>query len=691
MIRILVVLAALLTALSLHAEPVRLDSAHQRILLGEHGSIFIDSTQSATIDHLRSPEGARLFHQSNEPIPNYLIADRIYWFRFEVVQATSELPWSLSVNNPSLKRIDVYLIDSGGASSHFVLGTTVPYSHRIYKSRFFSLPLELKQDVHYTLYLRIDGGDLGHFFPIYFESLPNLSKRMADDSLFYGIYTGLMLFMTVLSCFFLFSTRDTTYFYYALSVLSAWILNLTIDGVTFQYLFTDRSAPITYGYLIGIVFYQTSGILFARSYLATSTFVPKLDKVFIAFIGLAVVLPFISLFDIYSAVNATVVTTFLLYFLMIFAAVMAMRRKHRPAGFFVVALLVNLGGAVAITLYYHGQLSFAAAYAGIMGTALQVIILSLGLADQLKVTRREKEEVQRQALEEQTALANAFSRFVPREMLAFLGREHIRDVSLGDAIQQEMTIMFSDVRAFTTISEQLSAQECFLFLNEYLSHVSPIIRHHGGFIDKYIGDAILAVFPDSVETSINCAIDMICSLRAFNSSPRTFDIPVHIGIGIHTGPTMLGTIGEPQRFDSTVIADVVNFSSRLEGLTKYYNIGLLVSADVIKCIEHSERYHWRYVDKVVVKGSLHRVDIFEIFDGEPPEVVALKKETEPMMTRAIHAYHEGNFQESLALVIQVHQRSPNDPLVLLYKGRLEYCINHNVAPDTVTATYFEQK
>lgn len=691
MIRTLILLGVLLAAGSLHAELITLDSAHQRILAGDAGQIFIDSTQSTTLDILRSPEGARAFQPSHEPIPNYMIADRIYWFKFDIVQRTSGLPWSLSVTNPSLRRIDVFLVDSGGTVSHSVLGTAVPYSHRIYKGRFFSLPLELKQNVHYTIYLRIDGGDLGHFFPIYFESLPNLSRRMADDSLFYGIYTGVMLFMTVLSLFFLFSTKDKTYFYYALSVLSAWLLNLTIDGVTFQYIFTGSSAPITDCYLIGIVFYQVSGILFARYYLKTAAFTPRLDHVFIGFVGISVLLPFISLFNVYTAVNATVATTFLQFFLMLSAAFIAMRRKHRPATFFVAALLANIAGAVVISLYYHGQLSFAATYAGIIGTALQVIILSIGLADQFKVAQRERSEMQQQALREQTTLANAFSRFVPREMLAFLGRDHIKDVALGDAIQQEMTIMFSDIRAFTTISEQLSARECFLFLNEFLGHVSPIIRHHGGFIDKYIGDAILAVFPDSVETAINCSIDMLCSLRAFNQSTRTFDIPVHIGIGIHTGPTMLGTIGEPERFDSTVIADVVNFASRLEGLTKYYNIGLLVSADVIECIQDVGRYHWRYVDKVVVKGSLHRVDIFEIFDGEPSNIIALKTETEPIMTRAIHAYHNGNFQESLMLVMQVHQRWADDPLVLLYKQRLEYCITHNIAPEAVTATHFEQK
>jgi two-component system sensor histidine kinase ChiS len=144
-----------------------------------------------------------------------------------------------------------------------------------------------------------------------------------------------------------------------------------------------------------------------------------------------------------------------------------------------------------------------------------------------------------------TQLTLAYGRFVPRNFLKFLGKESIIDVQIGDQVQQKMTVMFSDIRSFTTLSEAMSPQENFNFLNSYLSQVSPVIRQHKGFIDKYIGDAIMALFPESANDAVQAAIAMQKQVALYNEQrQQQGDVPIAIGIGLHTGNLMLGTIGE---------------------------------------------------------------------------------------------------------------------------------------------------
>ena len=198
----------------------------------------------------------------------------------------------------------------------------------------------------------------------------------------------------------------------------------------------------------------------------------------------------------------------------------------------------------------------------------------------------------------------AYGRFVPHDFLRFLGHESIVDVQLGDQIQKEMTVLFSDIRSFTTISEAMTPQENFNFINSYLSRVSPVIRAHQGFIDKYIGDAIMALFPESADDAVRAAVEMQKQVIIYNQHrQRSNYSPITIGIGLHAGTLMLGTIGEEERMESTVIADAVNLASRLEGLTKVYGSGILVTESILERLGDREKYLCRFVDRVIVKGK----------------------------------------------------------------------------------------
>ncbi len=276
----------------------------------------------------------------------------------------------------------------------------------------------------------------------------------------------------------------------------------------------------------------------------------------------------------------------------------------------------------------------------------------------------------------------AYGRFVPHEFLRFLDKESIEDVNLGDQVQREMSILFSDIRSFTSLSENMSPQENFQFLNEYLGRVSPVIRQHRGFIDKYIGDSVMALFPEKVEDALEAAIAMQLEVSRYNQYRQTQNHPpIRVGIGLHTGTLMLGTIGETQRMEGTVIADAVNLASRLEGLTKLYGVSIVISEHSLFNLESPTQYHFRFLDRVKVKGKQEPVSVFEIFDGDPIEIIELKRKTLSDFENGLLHYHNREFGMARTYFGRVLQQNPDDKATALYLKRAEHFMEYGVPPD----------
>lgn len=279
-------------------------------------------------------------------------------------------------------------------------------------------------------------------------------------------------------------------------------------------------------------------------------------------------------------------------------------------------------------------------------------------------------------------LTNAYARFVPHEFLKFLGRETIIDVQLGDQIQQEMTILFSDIRSFTTLSETMSPQENFNFINAYLNRVSPIIRKHQGFIDKYIGDAIMALFTGQANNALQASIEMHHEVAHYNQKRQKQNYqPISIGVGLHTGRVMLGTVGETQRMEGTVISDAVNLSARLEGLTKLYGAGIVISDNTLFGLDRPNQYNFRFLDKVKVKGKKDPVSVFEILDGNPQEVVDLKLKTRTDFEMALLHYHSQEFKDAQVHFENVLEVDATDRAARLYLKRVKQFIEYGVPVD----------
>ena len=213
------------------------------------------------------------------------------------------------------------------------------------------------------------------------------------------------------------------------------------------------------------------------------------------------------------------------------------------------------------------------------------------------------------------------------------------EVKLGDQVQKEMSVLFSDIRSFTAISEKLIPEQNFNLLNEYLNLVGPIIRKNHGFIDKYIGDAIMALFPTKPADAIQSGINMLSSLKDFNRQERDKGWPeIDIGIGIHTGKLMLGILGEQQRMEGTVIADSVNLAARLETLSKQMGASIITSEETLNQLSVQDHYIKRYMGRIQVVGKNEAVKVYEILNGLPEEELEAKLRNKRILSEGIRFF-----------------------------------------------------
>ncbi|MCB1166414.1 MAG: adenylate/guanylate cyclase domain-containing protein [Leptospiraceae bacterium] len=266
----------------------------------------------------------------------------------------------------------------------------------------------------------------------------------------------------------------------------------------------------------------------------------------------------------------------------------------------------------------------------------------------------------------------AYARFVPTDFLNYLEREDIRDVQLGDQTETEMSILFTDIRSFTSLSEKMTPEENFQFLNSYLKRVVPCIARHGGFVDKYIGDAVMALFSGSPESALSAAIEIHREVRQFNQyrQRRGFD-PIRIGIGLHCGRLMLGTIGSEDRMESTVISDAVNTASRIERLTRDYGSPILISEEFREALREPEAFCIRLLGRVQVKGKDHSLLVYEVLDGQAQWVLELFQTTKNDFEAGVRAALDGDTEKCRYRMEAVLRENPADQVADLYLRELD--------------------
>ncbi|MEQ9363676.1 MAG: protein kinase [Leptospirales bacterium] len=266
----------------------------------------------------------------------------------------------------------------------------------------------------------------------------------------------------------------------------------------------------------------------------------------------------------------------------------------------------------------------------------------------------------------------AFSRFVPRQFTERFAEGNVELLQTGLSRQESLSILFSDVRGFTTVSEALGSEKTFLLLNDYLERMETPIRRHDGFVDKFIGDAIMALFDGAAVSAVNAGLEMLATLDDFNR-PRISagEAALRIGIGVNTGDVMIGVVGSRERMDTTVMGDTVNTASRIENLTKYYGCDFLIGENTYQAIQSDRRLLTRFVDAVQVKGKDASTRIYEVFNHDSEELREKKQEHQALFNEAIATYQAADWSGATRLFGEYYAKIPEDKIVTPFLERCE--------------------
>jgi len=273
-------------------------------------------------------------------------------------------------------------------------------------------------------------------------------------------------------------------------------------------------------------------------------------------------------------------------------------------------------------------------------------------------------------------IRHIFQKYVPAEIIDEVLRTKGEQLLVGK--KQVTTILFSDIRSFTTISEKLSAEELVKSLNTYFNIMVNVIIEHKGTIDKFIGDAIMAIFGAPVKheddplEAVLTGLNMIKNLHSFNKKQIALNRPpFKIGVGINTGEVVVGNIGSTQKLDYTCIGDAVNLASRLEGLTKMYGIPIIISQFTYE--ETKTQIDARELDSVRVKGKLKPVKIYQPLDDD---INSEEKEAYLLFNEGINLYRNRDFQKALNIFKNTYSLLKNDVPSSLYIDRCNELIKN---------------
>jgi hemerythrin-like metal-binding protein len=262
------------------------------------------------------------------------------------------------------------------------------------------------------------------------------------------------------------------------------------------------------------------------------------------------------------------------------------------------------------------------------------------------------------------------ARFVSQTALRVLGRDDARDVRAGDISEVVATIAFIDLRDFTRLSEELSPEGTVRLLNDWYGTIEPLIAAHNGFVDKYIGDAALAVFVGPVDRAVQCCIAIVKAVEELNRGRLAEGLsPLRAGIGMNTGIVALAAVGSSSRTDITVIGDTVNVAARLEALTKVYGVDIMFSEHTYARLKDLAGFELRFLDRIVARGKKIPLSVYEAYGGDQETRRDAKKRMRPDFDQAIAWYHYGRVEEARSLFIRCAAALPDDGASLEYLRR----------------------
>lgn len=511
----------------------------------------------------------------------------------------------------------------------------------------------------------------------------NLKKKYISKIVFDMFIFGALLIMGLhYGTLFMLRRKDFTSIYFAVLLLSMalripfvgqmLILDL-FPGISWE--ITEKVSYLTFFLMI------TSGNMYIHS-----LYREEFNRSFLKLIKLTAVVLTAFIFVVRSItyihillpyqIFTTIVMLYDLYVLLL-----AIKRRRDGAKIIFLGLLALVIAGLNDILYFNSLSPFA----NLVHYGLFIFIFSqsyvLSMIFSTTFLKIEK-------------LSIVFQKFIPQRFLHHVAKEGIEEIRLGNAEIEDITVLFTDIRDFTTLSESMMPQEVLNFLNSYLERITQPIIKGGGTIDKYMGDSIMALFDradnnreQEAKAAVKAAINIFDTLSIYNSHRKKSNYDkVSIGLSIHSGQVIIGTIGSEDRMDSTVLGDVVNLTSRLESLTKIYRVNAIITETSLELVKDMN-IEVRLIDHVRVKGKSQSVKIYEILDCCTKEEREKKVESLPIFNSAMDLYSRGRFQEAKELFANCQKIYPDDWVALIFINRCQYFIENKSEEDIWDGIY----
>lgn len=636
-------------------------------------------------------------------------ADKVYWLKSKFIgspifngeQVIHVAGWA-GDDRFNFDYVDGYIPDGKGGFHHQRTGNQVPLRKRPYDFWATFLKIDVPLNDTLEVLIRLEGAD-PNFLPnqIVLAHIDESSiwPSQINKGLLSGIILGilgvqalyflLLFFMErershlYLSCFvlgflllFYFNSNN----YYQFVALPIWkrmlpLLNwLSLFFAFFglikftQHYFTYPKSTLLSKWIIPTYLSLLAIVVFLLSIEKQTGYFSFLGAYVNVFVGLGVVIVFLLVFTSKQQPHVSK-SLFLLAFLPFFAAILFSIMLN------IVSQTLDANSTLfnflnvnqnEIADFFTDFLPFSIVFCLVM-LALSAGKRTNGLKVEKEKALQKNLDAQKQRLAEQQRVNQAISRFVPNEFLHALDKSDITQITLGDTVEKEVTVFFSDIRDYTAIAEDLSPEENFQFVNAYNGRMGPIIQKNQGFVNQYLGDGIMAIFPQSPTDALRAAIQMQRVLQNYNQQRITEGRKaIKVGMGFHTGSLIMGITGDENRMDATTISDSVNSAARIESLSKYYGTSILLSEVSLKKVANPDEFHFRYLGEVQVKGKQKPLKIHECFDGEPSEVFDLKLVTIDTFNAGIEQYFKQSFSQAILHFEEVMHQNPVDKTAQLF-------------------------
>ena len=273
-------------------------------------------------------------------------------------------------------------------------------------------------------------------------------------------------------------------------------------------------------------------------------------------------------------------------------------------------------------------------------------------------------------------------KFVPSEFIKSLGKDTLTEVSLGDLVEREVTVLLADIRGFTTLSEGLEPKDNFLFINSFNKRMGPVIRENNGFIIQYLGDGFMALFPSGSQDALRASVQMHKELASYNQERLQKERQtVSIGIGMQNGKLIMGITGDSERLDAAIISDTVNTAARIEGLSKHFGASILLTELCRDNLSNPEEFDFRFLGPVQVKGKQEAINLYECFNADDPLLYQHKKHTLATFNHGMNQYFDKEFAMAAVTFQQIVKMNPDDHTAKLFLNRSAHLITQEIGDD----------